>query len=210
MDGLCAKRCAPAGTLAPSAAAPSPTQRAAVSIRSQQRKGLGVPLAAQVGTLHSLALRPTLRRLAPPAPCASCATSPRRTPAAPPGSSSGLHHDFHDNLYVLLRGSKRFRLFPPSSAPDMYVAGRITKVHANGRIVYEGQGDVLPDGSSEWTRTRACCGHQQGSATVPAVAQPFCLSPLGTPSTASVSRADSSWAPVLLPSYCALLPHRRA
>jgi hypothetical protein len=24
--------------------------------------------------------------------------------------SSGLHHDYHDNLYVLLRGRKRFRL----------------------------------------------------------------------------------------------------
>ena len=26
------------------------------------------------------------------------------------GSSSGLHHDFHDNLYVLIRGRKRFFL----------------------------------------------------------------------------------------------------
>ncbi|CAM9799805.1 unnamed protein product, partial [Choristocarpus tenellus] len=25
------------------------------------------------------------------------------------GSSSGLHHDFHDNLYILLRGRKMFR-----------------------------------------------------------------------------------------------------
>ena len=29
------------------------------------------------------------------------------------GSSSGLHHDFHDNIYVLLRGCKEFRLFSP-------------------------------------------------------------------------------------------------
>ena len=29
------------------------------------------------------------------------------------GSSSGLHHDFHDNLYILLRGTKEFRLFSP-------------------------------------------------------------------------------------------------
>lgn len=28
------------------------------------------------------------------------------------GSSSGLHHDFHDNLYVLLRGKKTFRCAP--------------------------------------------------------------------------------------------------
>jgi hypothetical protein len=50
----------------------------------------------------------------------------------------------------------------------MYVTGSISQVYPNGRIVYEGQGDVLPDGSSE-------CGHthrhivsfserQQGSA----------------------------------------------
>ena len=32
------------------------------------------------------------------------------------GSSSGLHHDFHDNVYVLIRGRKRFLLFPPGSA----------------------------------------------------------------------------------------------
>ena len=32
------------------------------------------------------------------------------------GSSSGLHHDFHDNLYILLRGQKRFRLFSPADA----------------------------------------------------------------------------------------------
>jgi hypothetical protein len=65
----------------------------------------------------------------------------------PPGSSSGLHHDFHDNLYVLLRGCKRFRLYPPDAAPDMYVRGTLKRIYPNGRIVYEGQGDVLPDGS---------------------------------------------------------------
>lgn len=51
-------------------------------------------------------------------------------------SSSGLHHDFHDNLYVLLRGSKRFGLFPPSCAERMSTAGAIERVHANGLISY--------------------------------------------------------------------------
>ena len=55
------------------------------------------------------------------------------------GASSGLHHDFHDNLYVLLRGRKVFRLFPPDKAPRMYTHGTLRTVHANGRIVYEGQ-----------------------------------------------------------------------
>ena len=54
------------------------------------------------------------------------------------GSSSGLHHDFHDNLYVLLRGRKRFRLFAPLEAPVLYTVGAVAMVHENGRICYEG------------------------------------------------------------------------
>jgi hypothetical protein len=65
----------------------------------------------------------------------------------PPGSSTGLHHDFHDNLYALLRGKKRFRLFPPSAAGRMYARGEVARAHGNGRIVYRGQGDVAADGS---------------------------------------------------------------
>jgi len=53
------------------------------------------------------------------------------------GSSSGLHHDFHDNLYLLVRGRKRFRLFPPSAAQSLCVSGRLAKIHKNGLIVYE-------------------------------------------------------------------------
>ncbi|CAD7702113.1 unnamed protein product [Ostreobium quekettii] len=67
--------------------------------------------------------------------------------AAREGASSGLHHDFHDNLYILLRGVKKFRLYPPSLASQMYTNGAIHKIYPNGRIVYEGQGDVLADGS---------------------------------------------------------------
>ena len=55
------------------------------------------------------------------------------------GSSSGLHHDFHDNLYVLLRGRKRFVLYPPSSAGRMYTHGEIAQIFPNGRIQYKGQ-----------------------------------------------------------------------
>jgi hypothetical protein len=51
------------------------------------------------------------------------------------GTSSGLHHDFHDNLYILLAGTKRFRLFPPSEAKRMYLNGTIQHVHPNGRCV---------------------------------------------------------------------------
>ena len=55
------------------------------------------------------------------------------------GTSSGLHHDYHDNLYIVLRGSKQFSLFPVSDAAQMYTHGSIERIHSNGRIVYKGQ-----------------------------------------------------------------------
>lgn len=54
------------------------------------------------------------------------------------GSSSGLHHDFHDNFYLLLRGRKRFRLYSPDCAPNMYTHGDIERVFSNGVISYVG------------------------------------------------------------------------
>lgn len=53
-------------------------------------------------------------------------------------SSSGLHHDYHDNLYVLIRGRKKFHIFDPSQSSYMYTHGEIAHVHRNGRICYEG------------------------------------------------------------------------
>ncbi|KAK3289350.1 hypothetical protein CYMTET_3214, partial [Cymbomonas tetramitiformis] len=67
--------------------------------------------------------------------------------AAADGASSGLHHDFHDNLYVLLRGRKHFRLYSPGLAPRMYTHGRIAQIHANGLIAYRGQPEVRSDGA---------------------------------------------------------------
>ncbi|CAG9464169.1 unnamed protein product [Pedinophyceae sp. YPF-701] len=76
------------------------------------------------------------------------------------GSSSGLHHDFHDNLYFLIRGKKRFRMFSPDKARGMRTHGEIERVHPNGRVVYRGGGDVRADGASAaevaaWERRRA-------------------------------------------------------
>ena len=61
-------------------------------------------------------------------------------------TSSGLHHDYHDNLYCLLRGKKRFRLFSPVDAHKMYTHGTIARIHANGRINYEEDAPTVPDG----------------------------------------------------------------
>jgi len=62
-------------------------------------------------------------------------------------SSSGLHHDFHDNLYVLLRGKKHFTLYPPSCARALRTSGRVQRVCPNGLISYEGM-ETRADGLS--------------------------------------------------------------
>ncbi|KAG7361775.1 cupin-like domain containing protein [Nitzschia inconspicua] len=54
------------------------------------------------------------------------------------GASSGLHHDYHDNFYLLLQGTKRFRLFSPDCAPMLHVYGTIHHIYPNGRISYVG------------------------------------------------------------------------
>jgi Cupin-like domain len=51
-------------------------------------------------------------------------------------TSSGLHHDFHDNIYVLLQGRKQFRIFAPTDTPFLYNNPAYT-IHANGLISYD-------------------------------------------------------------------------
>ena len=45
-----------------------------------------------------------------------------------------LHHDSVDNLYVLLRGRKRVRLFAPSDGPYLYARGGLVRVYPNGEV----------------------------------------------------------------------------
>lgn len=52
------------------------------------------------------------------------------------GSSSGLHHDHADNLYILISGSKRFTLFCPYDADKLSTVGTIYKVYNSGVIDY--------------------------------------------------------------------------
>ncbi|KAJ3338304.1 hypothetical protein HDU93_009751 [Gonapodya sp. JEL0774] len=53
------------------------------------------------------------------------------------GSSSGLHHDFADNLYALVLGQKHFSLFAPCDALNLYLAGLNPHVFSNGLITYK-------------------------------------------------------------------------
>ncbi len=84
--------------------------------------------------------------------------------------AAGLHHDFHDNLYVLLRGKKRLRLFPPDLAARMHTHGRVRKVHENGQIIYVGQVRLHKCGGSQPAdhgRPRACCCRALHVSTCP-------------------------------------------
>ncbi|ORZ39983.1 cupin-like domain-domain-containing protein [Catenaria anguillulae PL171] len=56
---------------------------------------------------------------------------------APDKASSGLHHDYADNLYVLIKGRKRFTLYSPKDTACMDLHGKVKRVHANGLIAYE-------------------------------------------------------------------------
>lgn len=55
-------------------------------------------------------------------------------------TSSGLHHDFHDNLYFLVKGRKNFTIFSPKDAQFMYLEGIVKIVHRNGMIEYVEEG----------------------------------------------------------------------
>ncbi|ODV95175.1 hypothetical protein PACTADRAFT_22431, partial [Pachysolen tannophilus NRRL Y-2460] len=59
----------------------------------------------------------------------------RRVPGG--GSSSGLHHDHADNLYIPIQGFKRFTLFSPSNCGDLYTVGDISRVYNSGVIDYK-------------------------------------------------------------------------
>ncbi|KAK6205486.1 cupin-like domain-containing protein [Scheffersomyces amazonensis] len=65
------------------------------------------------------------------------------------GTSSGLHHDHADNLYVLVSGMKRFTLFSPADASKLYTIGNIFKVFNSGIIDY-----VVNEFASDWKHIR--------------------------------------------------------
>ncbi|KAL5040388.1 hypothetical protein RTP6_007399 [Batrachochytrium dendrobatidis] len=52
------------------------------------------------------------------------------------GTSSGLHHDFHDNFYLLKSGAKQFTIFSPDDTDAMYLNGNVVQVHENGLQEY--------------------------------------------------------------------------
>jgi hypothetical protein len=79
------------------------------------------------------------------------------------GASSGLHHDYHDNLYIVLKGKKRFRLFSPMDSEMMYTRGKLLEVHANGRINYEGE-ETTAYGADIKSDAAAIAAHEKEKA----------------------------------------------
>ena len=69
------------------------------------------------------------------------------------GSASRLHHDYHDNLYVVVRGRKQFELFAPKWVHSLYPHGlarastSFCNVFQNGLISYSD--DFREDGASK-------------------------------------------------------------
>lgn len=83
------------------------------------------------------------------------------------GTSSGLHHDQHDNLYCLLQGKKEFKLFSPNNAIGMPTFGEVVHIHPNGRLNYAGcptraDGASL-DADEQW---KAACKRRKAEEAV--------------------------------------------
>lgn len=53
------------------------------------------------------------------------------------GSSTGLHLDYHDNIYVVLKGKKKFEIYSPDSADRLPTFGEIRRVQKNGLVCYD-------------------------------------------------------------------------
>lgn len=65
-------------------------------------------------------------------------------------TSTGLHHDHADNIYILIQGKKRFTLFSPDFAHDLYTTGDVRCIYDTGVIDY-----VCNDKATGWNNIRA-------------------------------------------------------
>ncbi|MCG8432628.1 MAG: cupin-like domain-containing protein [Gammaproteobacteria bacterium] len=56
-------------------------------------------------------------------------------------TTTHLHHDYNDNLYVVVEGRKHFTIFPPEQAANLYPRGEIRHVQKNGLVRYKSFAD---------------------------------------------------------------------
>uniref|UniRef100_A0A6B2LD99 JmjC domain-containing protein n=1 Tax=Arcella intermedia TaxID=1963864 RepID=A0A6B2LD99_9EUKA len=52
------------------------------------------------------------------------------------GKTSGLHHDEGDNLYVIIKGKKKIKLYSPLDQYNVYPKGYLTRLEPSGRHHY--------------------------------------------------------------------------
>lgn len=61
-------------------------------------------------------------------------------------SSSGLHHDFHDNFNLVLHGRKEWILFPPTEYVNIPVYGTVQGLHGTNGLISYRNNPTRPDG----------------------------------------------------------------
>lgn len=62
------------------------------------------------------------------------------------GSTTGLHHDYHDNVYMLLRGRKIFRIYSPDAITQgLNTNGVIDGINNNNTVVVLSNGLICYD-----------------------------------------------------------------
>jgi len=52
------------------------------------------------------------------------------------GQKSGLHHDYENNLYVLIKGRKKVKLYSPEDSFNLYPIGKIIDISHHGSHYY--------------------------------------------------------------------------
>lgn len=82
-------------------------------------------------------------------------------------TTSGLHHDYHDNLYIMVIGQKQITLISPAFAHHLYTVGKIATIHPNGRINYEGQPTFADGRSPEADRAWTASQNLKMASTLP-------------------------------------------
>lgn len=65
-------------------------------------------------------------------------------------TSTGLHHDHADNLYILVQGKKRFTLFSPDYATKLNTVGDVRHIYDSGVIDY-----IKNEKAPKWRNIRA-------------------------------------------------------
>ncbi|TIB06402.1 hypothetical protein E3P96_00466 [Wallemia ichthyophaga] len=103
-----------------------------------------------------------------------------------PESVTSLHHDPYENIYVVVRGTKTFNLFPPTEEYclgfEKYRRGKYIR-DASGKLIVEAQDEHVP-----WTPIDPCLSKEENIARVPQYKHSRCM-------TVTVNEGDALYLP---------------